>query len=74
MLGIPSEETPVFDLFFPGQKHLGKAPSYFPLLEIWDKTWILKAKESCLTLFSAEFPKPTWSSTPIFSPKEHIVI
>ena len=46
---IPSEDGILVE------KHLGKAPFYFPLLEICNQTRILKAKESCLTFFSAEF-------------------
>ena len=64
---IPSEDG------IAVEKHLGKASFYFPLLEICNQTRILKAKESCLIFFSVEFVKSVCSSTPIFSPKEHIV-
>ena len=65
---IPSEDR------IPVEKHLGKAPFYFPLLEICNQTRILKAKESCLTIFSVDFWKSVCSPTPIFSPKGHTVI
>ena len=60
---IPSEDR------IPVEKHLGKAPFYFPLLEICNQTRILKAKESCLTFFSVDFWKSVCSPTPIFLPK-----
>ena len=62
---IPSEDG------IPVEKHLGKAPFYFPLLEICNQTGILKAKESCSTFLSVEFLKSVCCPTPIFSPKEH---
>ena len=65
---IPNENR------IPVEKHLGKAPFYFPLLEICNQTRILKAKESCLTIFSVDFWKSVCSPTPIFSPKEYTVI
>ena len=60
---IPSEER------IPVEKHFGKAPFYFPLIEICNQTRILKAKESCLTFFSVDFWKSVCSPTPIFLPK-----
>lgn len=66
MLEIPSEEG------LPGQKSLGKAPSYFLFLETCNQTWILKTKEICLTFFNAEFPKLTWSPLSNFSSKEYL--
>ena len=66
---IPSEER------IPVEKHLGKAPFYFPLLEICNQTRILKAKESCLTFFSIDFWKSVCSPTPnLFSQRTHSYI
>ena len=66
---IPSEDR------IPVEKHLGKAPFYFPLLEICNQTRILKAKESCLTFFSVDFWKSVCSPTPnLFSQRTHSYI
>ena len=66
---IPSEDG------IPVEKHLGKAPFYFPLLEICNQTRILKAKESCLTIFSVDFWKSVCSPTPnLFSQRTHSYI
>ena len=48
----------------PVEKHLGKAPLYFPLLEICNQTTILKAKASCLTFFSVDFWKSVCPPNP----------
>ena len=65
---IPSEDGILVE------KHLGKAPFYFPLLEICNQTRILKAKESCLTFFSAEFWNQFAAPPNLFSQRTHSYI
>ena len=62
---IPSEDG------ITVEKHLGKAPFYFPLLEICNQTRILKAKESCLIFFSVKFLISLLLHPNLFSQRTH---